>query len=174
MADENKTPETTEVDYKAEFEKMQSDYSKLKGSFDKTSSELADYKRKERERMSDDEKHKAEAEEREQYYKGLERRLAIADYEAELDDVTDIKVKREIAELFADGETVKAMAKHKEFRKKDRGDLKKQIQDELMKKNPQPNPQSGNATYKSKDEIMAIKDTATRQKAIADNINLFQ
>ena len=43
-----------------------------------------------------------------------------------------------------------------------------------MKKNPQPNAQGGNATYKTKDEILAIKDTATRQKAIAENITLFQ
>ena len=174
MADENKTPETPEVDYKAEFEKMQADYAKLKSSFDKASSDIADYKRKERERMSDDEKSKAEADERERHYKELERRIAIADYEAELDDVTDAKMKREIAELFADGETVKAMAKHKEFRAKDRDELKKQVKAELMKQNPQHNPQSGTATYKTKDEILAIKDTATRQKAIAENLNLFQ
>lgn len=175
MAEETKTPETTpEVDYKAEFEKMQSDYAKLKTSFDKASSDIADYKRKERERMSDDEKNKAEADEREKHYKELERRIAIADYEAELDDVTDAKIKREIAELFADGETTKAMAKHKEFRIKDREELKKQIKDDLMKKNPQHNPQNPNTTYKTKDEILAIKDTQTRQKAIADNINLFQ
>lgn len=174
MAEETKTPETTpEIDYKAEFEKMQSDYAKLKASFDKASTEIAENKRKERERMSDDEKKKAEADELAQYYKGLERRLAITDYEAQLDDVTDAKIKREIAELFADGETAKAMAKHKEFRTKDREELKKQIKADLMKQNPQHNPQSGNSAYKTKEEILAIKDTATRQKAIADNIHLF-
>lgn len=174
MAEATKTTETTpEIDYKAEFEKMQSDYAKLKTSFDKASSDIADYKRKERERMSDDEKSKAEADEREKHYKELERRIAISDYEAQLDDVTDAKIKREIAELFADGETTKAMAKHKEFRAKDREELKKQVKDELMKQNPQHNPQSGTSTYTTKEEILAIKDTATRQKAIAENLHLF-
>ena len=171
--DKTTTPTTPEIDYKAEFEKMQADYAKLKASFDKASTEIAENKRKERERMSDDEKKKAEADELAQYYKGLERRIAITDYEAELADVTDEKVRREIAELFADGETVKAMAKHKEFRAKDREELKKQVKDELMKTNPQHTPQTGTSTYTTKDEIMAIKDTATRQKAIAENLHLF-
>ena len=34
-------------------------------------------------------------------------------------------------------------------------------------------PAGGNGTYKSKDEIMAITDTAARQKAIAENHELF-
>jgi hypothetical protein len=175
--DKTTTPTTPEIDYKAEFEKMQADYAKLKASFDKASTEIAENKRKERERMSDDEKKKAEADELAQYYKGLERRIAITDYESQLDDVTDAKIKREIAELFADGETVKAMAKHKEFRAKDREEFKKQVKDELkdelMKTNPQHAPQTGTSTYTTKEEIMAIKDTATRQKAIAENLHLF-
>lgn len=35
-------------------------------------------------------------------------------------------------------------------------------------------PAGGGKTYKSKAEIMAIKDTSERQKAIAENINLFR
>ena len=176
MAEETKTNETTtpEIDYKAEFEKLQSEYSKVKSSLDKASSEVADYKRKERDRMSEDDKKAIEAEERESYYKTLERRIAIADYEAELEDVTDAKIKREIAELFADGKLVEGMSKHKAYREKAKGELEKKIKSELMKQNPQHSAQVGTLTYKSKDEIMAIKDTQTRQKAIAENINLFQ
>ena len=33
---------------------------------------------------------------------------------------------------------------------------------------------TGGKQYSSKDEIMAIKDTAERQRAIAENISLFQ
>ena len=175
MADETKTTTTTpEVDYKAEYEKSQSDYAKLKASFDKASSEIADFKRRERERMSDDDKKAAEAEEREKYYKDLERRIAISDYSAHLDDIPDSKLRTEIAELFADGKIVEAMSKHKEYRSKDREELKKEIKAELMKQNPQSNPQGGSAAYKTKDEILAIKDTKERQKAIAENISLFQ
>jgi len=61
-------------------------------------------------------------------------------------------------------------------------DLKKSIKDEWSDfivtngqkgadvSNP---PAGGGKTYKSKDEIMAIKDTAERQKAIADNHEMF-
>ena len=172
MAEEN--VKNDEVDYKAEFEKLQSEFSNVKKSLDKASSEVADYKRKERERLSEDEKKTIEAEERETYYKGLERRIAISDYEAELDDITDAKIKREVAELFADGKIVEGMAKHKAYRVKAKGDLEKQIKDDLMKKNPPPTAQTGNFSYKSKEEIMAIKDTNARQKAIAENLELFQ
>lgn len=61
-------------------------------------------------------------------------------------------------------------------------DLKKSIQDEWSdfivtdgkKGADTPTPPSGNGkSYKDKKEIMAIKDAAERQQAIADNINLF-
>jgi hypothetical protein len=153
---------------------MQAEHAKIKASFDKASSEVADYKRKERERMSDDEKKKSESEERERYDADLERRLALVDYSSELDDITDAKAKDKIVELFADGKIVDALKEFKKYRAKDKVDMEKRIKDELMKTNPQSNPQSNSVTYKTKDEILAIKDTALRQKAIAENLNLFQ
>lgn len=175
MAEETTTTTTETIDYKAEFEKMQNDYAKLKSNFDKTSSEVADYKRKERERMSEDEKRSAENAERETYYKELERKLAMKDYADELSDIADTKTKDNIVSLFADGKIVEALKAFKDFRAKDRVEMEKKIKAELLQQNPQANPQNGGkTTYKTKDEIMAIKDTATRQKAIADNITLFQ
>lgn len=175
MAEETKTTETTtsEVDYKAKFEEMEANYSKLKTSFDKASSDVAEYKRKERERMSEDEKKAATDAEREAHYKELERKISLSDYSAELDDVTDTKVRNEISELFADGKITEALKKFKEFRTKDREELKKQIKADLMKQDPQPAAQGGVGT-KTKSEILAIKDATERQKAIADNIHLFQ
>ena len=176
MAEETKntTTETTDTtDYKAEFERLQAEHAKMKSSFDKASSEVADYKRKERERMSEDERKAATDAEREEYYKGLERRLALSDYSAELDDIADAKVKSDIAELFADGKIKEALQKFKEFRVKDRTELEKRIKADLMKQNPQPSAQNTNPTAKTKAEIMAIKDVAERQKAISDNIHLF-
>ena len=80
----------------------------------------------------------------------------------------------EIADLYADGDYASAIDKQNEYLAKYHGELEKTIKAELLKQNPQPTAQSGNNSYKTKDEIMAIKDTATRQKAIADNLNLFQ
>lgn len=174
---ENETTTTTtepEVDYKAKFEALQTDFAKLKEGFDKTSSEVADYKRKERERMTEDEKSKADIEAREKHYAELERRIAITDYESSLDDVVDVKTRRDIAELFADGKLVEAMNKHKEYRAKDRADMEKRIRADLMKNNPSSTPSSGTPAKMTKAEIMAVADANERQKLIAENINLFQ
>lgn len=176
MAEETKntTTETTDTtDYKAEFERLQAEHAKMKSSFDKASSEVADYKRKERERMSEDDKKAAADAERDEEIKSLRRRLALSDYSAELDDVADAKARTEIVELFADGKIVEALKKFKEFRAKDRTEMEKRIKADLMKQNPQPSAQNSNPTAKTKDEIMAIVDAEERQKAIAENIHLF-
>lgn len=174
---ENATTTTTteaEVDYKAKFESLQTDFAKLKESFDKASSDVADYKRKERDRMTEEEKSKADNEAREKHYKELERRIAISDYESTLDDVTDAKARREIAELFADGKLVDAMNKHKEYRAKDRTEMEKRIKADLMKTNPGSTASSGTSAKMTKAEIMAVKDANERQRLIAENITLFQ
>ncbi len=175
MAEETKTTETVEstVDYKAEFEKMQADYAKLKTNFDKTSSEVADYKRKERERMTEDDKRKAEMEEREAYYKELERKNALRDYADELDDITDKKTRDSIINLFADGDVIAALKKFKEHRVKERSEYELKLKSFDMQNNPQATAQNGGGVSKTKDEIMAIKDPVLRQQEIAKNINLF-
>lgn len=167
------TTTTPEIDYKAKFEELEGKYSSLKTSFDKTSSENADYKRKERERMSDEAKSKADQEERDNYYKGLERRLALRDYADELDDVTDTKTKDKIVDLLADGKILDALKAFKEFRAKYKTELEKQIRAELLAQNPQTMAQSSGGGYKTQAEIMAIKDSEERQRAIAENSHLF-
>ena len=175
MAEEPKTA-TTETDdttdYKAKFEEMSAKYSDLKSIFDKNSSEVAEYKRKERERMSEDEKKAAAEAERDKEIAELRRRVAMSDYADELDDISDVKTRTEIVELFADGKIVDALKKFKMFRAKDRTEMEKRIKDELMKQNPQSSAQGG-TTAKTKAEIMAIADAEERQKAIAENIHLF-
>lgn len=170
------TTETTtpEIDYKAKFEELEGKYSNLKTSFDKTSSENADYKRRERERMSDEAKSKADQEERDNYYKGLERRLALRDYADELSDVTDTKSKDKIVDLLADGKILDALKVFKEYRAKYKAELEKQIRAELLTQNPQTMAQTTGASgYKTQAEIMAIKDSEERQRAIAENSHLF-
>lgn len=172
MAEETKEQGTTEIDYKAKFEEMQNNYDKLKSNFDKTSSEVADYKRKEKERMNDDERKQAELEEREKRYAELEKQIALRDYADELDDITDKATKDKIAEAFASGDIKGALKSFKAWRNSYKADLEKQIKADLMKSNPQATAQGGKTT-KTKEEILAIKDTAERQKAIAENLSLF-
>ena len=169
----NISSNTGDVDYRAELDKMKADYANLKKAFDEASTSVADYKRKERERMSDDDKKAATEAEREAYYKGLERRIAMSDYSAELDDVTDANVRSNIVDLFADGKIVDALKAFKEFRIKDRTQLEKRIKDDLMKQNPSATAQSGTGAVKTKEDIMSIKDPTERQNAIKANIHLF-
>ena len=174
MAEETTTKTTeTEVDYKAKLEEMEAKYSSLKTSFDKTSSENADYKRKERERLTDEERIKAERAEQDAKYAELEKRLALRDYADELDDVTDKATQTQIVELLADGKIKEALKKFKEFRVKDRAEIEKRVKAELLKQNPQPNAQTTGGGYKSREEIMAIQDAQARQQAIAENLTLF-
>lgn len=174
MAEETKATETTETtDYKALYEELQGKHDKLKANFDKTSSEVADYKRKEKERMSDDERKQVEQEEREKHYAELEKQIALRNYADELGYVVDEKQKEKIVKAFVDGDIKGALKELKNWEKAYKTELEKTIKAELMKQNPQATPQSSNATSKTKDEIMAIKDPMLRQAEIAKNINLF-
>lgn len=171
MAEE--TNPTPEVDYKAKFEQMQSDYEALKRNFDKTSSEVADYKRKEKARMTDDEKKNAELAEREEHYKAIEKENALYKYKASLStQIKDDKVLTEIAKLYADGNISEAIAKQNEYYAKFQGELEKSIKADLLKQNPQATPQT--SVKMTKEQIMAIQDPAQRQAMIAQNIELFK
>ena len=127
------------------------------------------------EMMSEEDKAKLEREKREEYYKALEKENARNKYITKLGKtIKDEKVLNEIADLYAEGDYVMAIEKQNEYITKYHSELEKTIKADLLKQNPQPNPQNGSVKYKTKDEIMAIKDTATRQQAIADNIDLFK
>lgn len=143
---------------------------------------LTDYERRMKEaekklaeKLTEEEKAQIELAKREEYYKQLEKENARNKYLNKLaKTIKDEKVLNEIADLYADGDFATAIDKQNEYLAKYHSEMEKTIKADLMRQNPQPQPQSGNNTYKTKDEIMAIKDTATRQKAIADNLNLFQ
>lgn len=182
MAEETTTTtatETPEIDYQAECQRMQAErqqmqaeIEKLKSSNDRFSSELAERKRKEREQMSAEAQREAEQAEREEHYRELERRIALRDYADQLTFITDGKAKQEIAELLADGKIAEALKKQSEIYAADRKELERQIRAELMQYNPQSTPQ-GTSGVKTKADILAITDPVERQKAIAENMQLF-
>ena len=146
-----------------------------KGKFDDSERRRKDAEKKLTDKMSDDEKTLALQAEREEYYKQLEKENARNKYLAKLGKtIKDEKVLNEIADLYAEGDFATAIDKQNEYLAKYHGELEKTIKADLLRENPQPTPQSGKTTYKTKDEIMAIKDTTTRQQAIAENITLFQ
>ena len=127
------------------------------------------------EKLTEEEKAQIELARREEYYKELEKENNRNKYIAKLGKtIKDEKVLQEIANLYADGDFSTAIDKQNEYLAKYHGELEKTIKADLMKQNPPATPQGSKTTYKTKDEILAIKDTAIRQQAIADNITLFQ
>lgn len=127
------------------------------------------------EKLTEEEKNQIELAKKEEYYKQLERENARNKYLTKLGKtIKDEKVLSEIADLYADGDYATAIDRQNEYLTKYHSELEKTIKKELMQNNPTSTPQNGNSQYKTRDEIMAIKDTATRQQAIADNITLFQ
>ncbi len=70
---ETETPDTT--DWKALYEKEHADKEKLKTSFDKTASEIAELKRQNKAKMTEDEQRQAEQAEREAKYQSMQNEL---------------------------------------------------------------------------------------------------
>lgn len=162
MADEVKTNTNGEVDYKALYEQSQGDLARYKSSIDKLTGENAEYKRKERERMTDEDKRNAELAEREKRYAEIERENALYKYKASLGSIIkDEKVLAEVAECYANGDIAMAIGKQNAYILKAQGELEKTIRAELLKENPQPNPDVnvGGLTQEQFDKMDVVERT---------------
>lgn len=136
---------------------------------------MKDAEKKLADKLTEEEKAQIEQAKREEYYKALEKENARNKYITKLaKTIKDEKVLEEIVELYVEGDFAKAIDKQNDYLANYHSELEKTIKADLLKQNPQATAQSGKSSYKTKDEIMAIKDTATRQQAIAENITLFQ
>lgn len=97
------------------------------------------------EKLTEEEKAQIEQAKREEYYKALEKENNRNKYIAKLGKlIKDEKVLNEIADLYADGDFATAIDKQNEYLAKYHGELEKTIKADLMKHNPQPQPQNGN------------------------------
>lgn len=149
---------------------------KLKTQLSKANSEAAELKRKLQEKMTEDEKKRAEEEEsRKQMQEELEalrKDKLIAGYKASyLAMGYDEATADDTAKALAEGNTDKVFANQKAFLEAH----DKAVLAGAVKKTPAPPAGSGNsAVPMTKEEIFKIKDTTERQQAIADNIELFQ
>lgn len=171
MAEVNTTVETTTES--AELAELREELARIKRSNDDLSKENANYKRQERARMSEDEQKQVEAQERDRKYAELEKKLAMRDFADELSGIGDKKSIDKIVGLLADGETLSALKELKVLITKSHAEIETRVRDELMQKNPQPSPEGGKSSL-TREEILRIADTAERQKAIAENIDLFR
>lgn len=155
---------------------------KWKAQFDKASHEAAEQKKlakslKEQldSKLSDDERQKAEkAQEladiiaerdslkRESAVSKLASRYIALGYSEEM--------AAETANASIDGDIDTVIANQQRFNES----LEQALRTKIVQSNPTPNVKGGTPPKMTKAEIMAIKDSAKRQKAIAENIDLFK
>jgi hypothetical protein len=97
------------------------------------------------EKLTEEEKAQIELAKKEEYYKSLEKENARNKYITKLGkSIKDEKVLNEIADLYANGDFATAIDKQNEYLAKYHSELEKNIKADLMKQNPQPQPQNGN------------------------------
>lgn len=105
-----------------------------------------------REKMTAEEKQKLEFEEKEKYYKNLERELELTKVESTL-DVKDEALRKKMAEMLVDGDKVGFLKAQKEYNQKIKEEIEKQIKEELLRTNPQTPPQNNGDTGKKWSEM---------------------
>lgn len=112
-----------------------------KGKYFDLDKKYKDMESKLKERMTAEEKQAEALAEREQHYKSLERKLNMSEYNNKLSaSISDEKTRLEIAELMADGKTFEAIEKQNAYLGAYKETLTKQIREELLTKNPTPQP----------------------------------
>lgn len=138
-------------------------------------SERDNFKSKYSETLTDAQKAEQLANEREDRYKQIEKENAIYRYTRKLSStIKDDKILSDIATLMADGKFDEAIDMQNEYLSSEAVAMEQRIKSDLLKKNPQASAQNVNGTAtKTKSDIMAIRDASERQKAIAENSNLF-
>ena len=144
---------------------------KLKSANDKLSKESAEYKRQQRATMTAEEQKNAEIEEK---IKALTERAELAEKEnnhnkavAAYKNLSDETTIEQLIDAISDADhnaiaSIISAEKQKAV---------KEAQAEWLKSRPQIS--SGTGTAMTREQILAISDTAERQRAIAQNLELF-
>ena len=182
MAEETKTTvdttaqtnEPTTVDNSAEIAQLKAEVERFKNANDKSSKEAAEYKRQLRAKQSDEEAKAsalAEAEaEREAEREKLKAELNLLKATNAYKGITDEKVVAKLIDAVSDSD-------HTAIAKLIDEQCRKAVADaeaNWLANRPRVNNGSGDGTPLSKKDIMAIKDFGERQRAIAENMNLFR
>lgn len=140
------------IDYKAEYEKMK----RLKDQYSK---ESADWKSKYNSTLSDVEKQKLANEEREAYYKDLERNYNLSKVTSKLSkQISDEKVVSDIANKLLDGDTVSAIDALNVYLASRDEIIKKQVTETLLKDNPTPPPSGSTGLTKEQFDAMGYQE----------------
>lgn len=146
-----------------EYKKLQDEYAKMKASFDKASSDLADEKKKAKAKMSDDEKKKLEDDEKDKKFKEMETELnklklktsiSKSFEESEVDGIVEAIISNDVSKL---SELI--VKSHEDFKKKTMEEAKK----EFSKSSKIPGGDGGNDG--DDEETKKISELAKQQSA---------
>lgn len=158
-----------------EIEEKQPDYSGYvkKDVFDKTASDLAKLKKEALDRLDEEARKKAIAEEEMNTLRArnaeLEKNATIAKFKAScLANGYSDELAQKTAEALADGDMDTVFANQKMFL----AEHDKTVKASMLGNTPTPPAGSGSGVL-SKEDIMKEKDTEKRQALIAENLNLF-
>lgn len=148
---------------------------KLKNALNKASAEASEWKKQFREKQTEQERAEAEAKEREEAIQkelaSLRNEKAISNYKASyLSLGYDEDLALATAKAMVEGDTTTVFANQRIYNERKEAEYKSNFMAS------QPNLSVGsepNANTITRAEIMAIKDTAKRQKMIAEHLDLF-
>lgn len=159
-----------------EMEETKPDYSGYvkKDVFDKTASDLAKLKKEALDRLSEEEKAKAIAQEEMNTLRArneqLEREAKVSSFKAKLiSNGYSEELASANAEALANGDMDTVFANQQKFL----AEHDKAVKASMLGKTPTPPAGSGNGSL-SREDIMKEKDTAKRQELIAEHMELFR
>ena len=174
--DEEALSKAVEKAVKAKEKQAEQDFNKIKNALSKASSDVADYKHRLQEHLSEDERKKTEQDELLEKLQAenaeFKKQSTIAQHKANfvaLGYNEDLAQKS--AEALFEGDMSSVFANLKAAK----AEFEKGIRADVMKRTPVP-PADGGSNGKdnvTRESIMQIKDPVERQQAIAENHELF-
>ena len=173
LEDKVKLLEAFEFD-DSELTKLRDDNKKQKDLITKYTGEISSLKKAQSAGLTEAEKKAKEQEDAftdlQSKYDALLKSSTISQYQAKYIALGyDEAMALETATALVDGDMDKVFANSEKFKTS----LEKQLRAEAVKATPKPDGKGGVSVPKTRDDIMKIKDPTERQKAIAENIELF-
>lgn len=176
MSPEDKIRTLLEMEFpdSSEIDKLKADNQKQKDLITKYTGEISSLKKAQNASLSEADRKTKEQEETlatlQEKYNELLKKSTIGNYANKLIALGyDETMALESANALVDGDMERFFDNSAKFK----ANLEKQFRAEVVKSTPKPDSKGGVAAPKSKEDIMKIKDASERQRAIAENIELF-
>lgn len=157
-----------------EFDDNSETVKSQKSLIDKYTSQIAEYKKKERQALDDSQRAQLESDDRykelEEKYNELLSKSLVSDYKAKyLAMGYDEVLAEDTAKAYVEGNTERVFENGTKFAQA----LEKKIKADVVKSTGKPDDKGSPSKQMTRADIMKIKDTAERQRAIEEHIELF-